>query len=414
MAKFTYQAKKGLNEAVEGVIEAETQEDAVSKLIEQGAFPVKVVDLNSSGAENTKQAEKRKQLNTGRKFRRGVSSKDLLVFTQQLSTLMRARVELLSSLRILYEQSEPSEFKGVIQEIYSYTKEGKPFSESLAHFPKIFSPLFVNIIKAGETSGRLDFALSQINDFLDKQQKLRTKVAAAVAYPVLLLGVGMVSIFILINFVIPKLARMFDSMGKDLPLITKFILSFSRLSQKTTFWLIPLIAAVILIIFWRKGWEAFSGKFRRIRKHIPVLKSLFANQEFAHFSRSLSLLIKSGVPVLQSLQVAMQTIEDPVLKAQLGEVRNSVANGETFSKSLDTKTGLPRFFIKMIAIGEESGRISEVLDEVSSSYSQRVEADVAIISSLLEPVLILFLGTVLGVIVLSILLPIFQLTSAVH
>jgi len=408
LAKFVYKAKKGLDDIFEGIVEAANPEEALNKLVEQGLFPIKIepqvipVDKNIPAKKALRGLKKR------------ITSNDILIFTQKLTTLIRAKVELLSALRILYEQTEGLRFKEVILEVYNATKEGKTFSESLEAFPKVFPYLYVNIVKAGEASGRLDAGLEQISEFLYREQSLRTKVAVALAYPLLLIFVGLTSIFILINFVVPRLRPILESMGKDLPLITKIILQLSSFSSKS-WWLVAGITGFIILILYRqKGSVFFKRLGRKIKMSLPMLKRLTQNQELDYFSRSLSLLLKSGVSALKSLEISIAGIEDQRLKEELKKVYQNVASGQTISKSMDNLTSLPNFFTKMIAVGEESGKLSDVLDEISHSYVQQIESDTALITSLLEPVLILTLGVILGTIVLSILLPIFQMTSMVR
>jgi len=348
------------------------------------------------------------------KVNRKVGSHELLIFTQKLETLIRAKVELLSSLRIIHEQTENSQLKDVIQQIYEATKEGKTFSESLEGYPKIFSALYVNIIKAGETSGRLDYALEQISDFLLRDENLKTKIRVALAYPVLLLGVGFISIFVLISFVIPKLRPIFEGISDQLPLITKIVLQVSTFSSKTWFWVLGGLILAILMLYSRRELPFYNNLIRKLKTSIPVVKRLIRNQELAHFCRSFALLINSGVVALKSLEIATLTIENPKLKAELGEVYKEVASGQSLSRSMENLTTLPKFLTKMLAVGEESGRIGETLEEILRSYNQQIETDIMLISSLLEPVLILGLGGILGTIVLSILLPTFQITQFVH
>ena len=409
MAKFNYKAKKGLDDTFEGIIEAANQEEALNKLVEQGLFPTKVEPQEVAPAQKSVSAKKPRFFNKKR-----VTPGDILLFTQKLTTLIRAKVELLSALRILYEQTDNPRFREVIQGMYNATKEGKVFSESLEKFPRHFSPLYVNIVRAGEASGRLDASLEQISDFLYREESLKSKVMVALAYPVLLILVGLASIFILINFVIPRLRPILESMGKGLPLITRIILQISALSSKSWWLIIGGIAFIMLIIYKQKGSAFFKRLARKIKTHTPIVKRLTQNQELDHFSRSLNLLLKGGVTALRSLEISSAGIEDPNLREGLKKACQDVASGRGISKSMENSTSLPNFFTQMIAVGEESGRLTEVLDEISHSYTQQIEADISIIASLLEPILILTLGLVLGTIVLAILLPIFQMTQMVH
>lgn len=393
---------------MEGVIEAESQEEALGKLAVQGLFPVSVNEI--AGEEKARKAA----VPAPRKLPKRITSAEILNFTQKLATLTRARVELLSSLKILYEQAENSRLQEAILEIYNATKEGKTFSESLERFPKIFSSLFVNIIKAGEASGRLDSSLEQISAFLSREEALKTKVKVALAYPTLLLLVGLASIFVLMNFVIPKLKHIFQSLGKGLPLVTRVIMEASEFSQKSWWLLLIVVFAAAGVLYRQRGSRFFANLSRGIKARLPIVKRLARNQELAHFARALGLLIKSGVPALRSLDIATLSIEEPKLREGLQNACREVASGQPIAKCMEASCNLPGFFTKMIAVGEESGNLADVLEEIAYSYTQQIEADIALIASIIEPILILGLGLILGTIILSILLPIFHITQLVR
>jgi len=411
MTRFLYKAKKGVDEVIEGVIEAESKEEALNILLGKGLFTTSITEYTAIEVERPKVEKIRKIKKTKKK----ISSKEILTFTQKLTTLIRAKVELLSSLWILYEQTDNIKFQEVILDIYNNIKGGKTFSQSLEHFPKIFSPIFVNLIKAGEASGRLDSSFEEISEFMYREENLRTKIYVALAYPVLLLFIGLASIFILINFVIPRLKPIFEGLGKDLPLITKIILHFSSISYKNV-WitLVFIVALFIFGVYTPKGNYFFRDLIEKLKRSMPIVKRLTKNQELAHFSRALAMLLKGGVPALRSLEIATPSIGNPELREEFKRVCYEVAAGGGLSKSVETFTSLPVFFIKMLAVGEESGRLVEVLEEIAQSYTQQIETDIALITSLIEPIFILVLGIILGTIVLSILLPTFQITQIVH
>ena len=398
MTQFTYTAKKGPNETREGSVEADSQDAAVQRLVEQGLFPIRI------------EARTRLRLPFGTR----IASKELVVFTQKLTTLVRAQVDLVTALSLLHEQADEGRFNDVLRDVSQATKEGKTFSESLARFPDVFSPLFVTIVKAGEASGRLDVALEHLAQSLGREEALKTKVRSALAYPALLLLVGVGSLVVLITVVIPRLESLFLDLGGNLPFMTRLILQLGHLSQRSSPWLVLVGGSVIGFFVWRRGGSALAQLAGRVIRRLPVLKRLTANQEAFHFASSLNLLLHSGVPALKSLQLVTPTIGDPRLRERLGRACEKVALGESLSRSLQTQAAMPPFFVKMIAVGEESGKLDEVLEELSRACLQQVEADIAIISSLIEPVLILGMGVVLGAIVLSILLPIFQITQTVH
>jgi len=412
---FYYRAKKGLDETLKGRIEAENQEDAVNRLIAQQLFPVSVEEVKTARPARPQSGRSiSRQIMRLRRIRNSVSLKELVAFTQKLSTLIRARVELLGSLKILYEQTEDSRLREIILDIYTQVKEGKTFSDSLKGFPETFPPLYGSLVAAGESSGHLDAALEQLSDFLYREHSLKNKIMVALAYPALLLSVGLVSVFVLINFVVPRLKPIFQNLGKDLPLITKIILNLSVVSHNIWFWAAGTIAIVIVLLYLRKGSRFFNNLSAKIATNLPVIKRLKEDQELTHFARALKLLLGGGVAALKALEIASPTVASPRLRAELKVVCAKVAGGSRLSESMEGSAMLPPFFVKMIAVGEESGRLTEVLDDITKSYTQEIESDIALISSLLEPVLILGLGLILGTIVLAILLPTFQATQLVH
>ncbi|MFQ5680919.1 MAG: type II secretion system F family protein [Candidatus Omnitrophota bacterium] len=409
--KFVYKAKRGLKDIVRGSIEAASRSEALDKLAAQNLFPITVEEERSRDkARSGRGARKRFILS----LRRQVSQGEVLVFARKLSTLIRAKVELLSALQIIYDQSEQGLFRQVVLEIYNSTREGEPFSGSLRRFPRVFSPLFVSIIRSGETSGSLGNALEQITDFLSQEAGLRSKVSVALAYPCLLLVVGLASIFVLINFVIPRLGPIFADMGKGLPLVTRIILRISAISQQSWWAVLGVVGVLLVFLYSQKGNRLFNYLVRAFKVRFPIIKRMVKDQELVHFSRSLGLLLKSGVPALVALETAVFTVEDARLRGQLHLVRKELASGGGLSQSMETFTGLPAFFTRMVSIGERSGRLSEVLEELADSYSRQVEADIALVSSLIEPIMILVLGVVLGTIVLSVLIPTFQITQMVQ
>ena len=419
MPKFKYKAKKGVSEIVEGVLSAENKDDATNKLFEQSLFPIEIETCASyPKAVISKDKKTTVQSNLGFLSKimpkKRASSKDVLLFTQNLATLIRAKVELLSSLRILHDQTDDEFFKEVIMTIFNSIKEGESFSEALGKFPRSFSPLFISIVKAGEVSGNMESALTQLTGFIQMQDNLKRKVLGALMYPFILLSVGVMSIFVILNFVIPKLSGIFNDMGADLPLATEIILKVSEISNKSWIWIVAVLMLFVGTVILSKRSTIFILFFRKIVTKLPVLKRLTKNQELVNFSKAFSLLIQSGTTVLQSLEVAALSVNDVKARKELDKVAQKVKGGQKLSESMMSSKSLPNFFIKMISVGEESGRLEEVLDEVVNSYNQQIESDIAIITSIIEPVLILVLGLVLGGIVITILLPIFQVTQMMH
>ncbi len=406
--KFAYKAKKGLDEIVEGTLDAQNEDQALGSLTDQGLFPVSLQKFEPAG-EGPHAPSLPVKLS-----KKEIRSKDILLFTQNLLMLMRSKVPLLSALNTIYEQSDNARLKEIILHVYTDVKEGKIFSESLEGFPKVFSTLYVNMVKAGEATGMLDHSFKQITIYLAREEALKTKIKVTLAYPVLLLIMGFCSIFVLITFVVPKLKPIFDSERDSLPVLTKVVFGLSEFAQENWIWL--LIAAVIIyvLIYMRKGSSFFLIAARGLGMRIPLIKKIIDNKELVNFSSSLSLLLNSGVPALSSLEISSRILDNPLLKDQMKKVYLEVSAGQSLAKSMGEYTGLPKFFIKMLSVGEETGRLGEVLDEISFSCNQQLEADLSVVSALVEPILILFLGLIIGTIVLAVLLPTFQITQSVH
>jgi type II secretory pathway component PulF len=410
--KFVYKAKKGLNEIVEGTVEAPNEDHALNNLTTQGLFPVSLKKADQKPEEAV--AQSHGPFSQVKLSKKGIRSSDILLFTQNLLTLLRSKVALLSALNTIYEQNENARLKEIILHVYNDVKEGKTFSESLEAFPKVFSPLYVNMVKAGEATGMLDHSFKQITIYLARDEALKTKIKVALAYPVLLLVLGFCSIFVLITFVVPKLKPIFESERNDLPTLTKVVFGLSEFAQEHWMWFFIAAIIVYALIYMRKGSSFFPTLARNLGMKIPLIKKIINNKELVNFSSSLSLLLNSGVPALSSLEISSRILDNQLLKEQMKKVYLEISAGQGLAKSMGEYTGLPRFFIKMLSVGEETGRLGEVLDEISFSCNQQLEADLAVVSALIEPILILFLGLVIGTIVLAVLLPTFQITQSVH
>jgi len=420
MPIYEYKAKKGVDELVEGILSAESQEDAVNKLSQKGFFPIEIKEKEDSGDKRTKKILSQLlskilfKLNLRQLVLNRVGSRQILVFTQKLATLMRAKIELLPALRILYEQTDEGGFKKIIQRLYNQVKKGIPLSRSLEDFPHIFSPLYTNAIKAGEASGSMDEALGNILDFIKRKEALKNKVSGALIYPSILLVVGFLSIIFVLVFVIPKLKGLFMDVNVNLHIFTKAILAVSTFTVNN--WPYEALAGCLFIyftFFLKNGIFAKKmGSFLVLK--LPVVKRVVKNQELINFSRSFSLLIGTGLSPLESLEIAALTIRERRMKEELLEAAVSIKEGKTIADSLKRCDSLPAFFISMIAVGEESGRLKDILDEIVSSYTEEIDSDINIITSILEPLLILGIGVILGAIVIAILLPVFQATHVIH
>jgi len=346
-------------------------------------------------------------------FKKKVSTKSLVIFTRQLSTLIAARLPLVKALRTLYDQLEPGTLKGVIKTIADEVESGSNFSEALSHFPGVFPDFYVNMIKAGELGGMLEDILKRLSDFLDKSQKLRDKVKSALMYPAFVMLVAILILIMLMVFVIPTFTNMFSELGGSLPLPTKILITTSEITRRVWF-LIPLAPLVIMALY-----KAFIKNpdrkliVDRLKLHIPVVGPLIQQIAVARFSRTLGTLLSSGVPILASLQTVRDTIGNEYIARAVMQVRDSIKEGESVSGPMEASKAFPALVTKMINIGEETGELDKMLIQIADNFEEEVDVAVSGLTSLLEPLLIVFMGLVVGFIVVSMFMPLFSLAKLI-
>ncbi len=407
MPTYSYIAKKNLNETVEGIIVADSQESVVDRLIELGLTPVRV-EMKDDAGQQAAVSPQAAFFSGGRLNRR-----DLTIFTNQLKSLIKARVDLLKSLSILYGQTEKEKLKALILDIHSRIKNGATFSSALAEHEYFFPNIFINLIRIGEASGRLDEVLEELDRFLAKEEEFKMHVKTAMAYPTLMISVGICVIFVLFTFVIPKLSSIFVDFDYALPLPTQIMLSISQFFS--SFWWAILAAAGFLVIVFMGMSKTESGRAQLdwLKIHIPVFGALSLKQSLSRFCRTLALLIRSGLPIFKALEVATPTLENAVFVKDLEAVRKDVMEGTSLATSMKKVVFFPSFLVQMVSVGEEGGKLEGVLNEIANIYTQETDARLKVITSLLEPVIILVLGLILGGIVMAMLLPIFQINLLV-
>lgn len=407
MPKFIYEAKKGPRETIKGSIEAETPDAAVRHLGEMGYFPLSV---------------KEKETIAGHKLRgvpfsglgQRIGARDLSIFTRQLSDLLESGLTLFKALDVIYKQTENKRLKEIIQDMHGRLKDGQTLSEALSKHPRIFSGLYVNMVKSGEIGGMLEKVLIRLSDFAEKEEELRAKIRAALAYPLLMALVGLMTIFILLTFVVPRLVGMFEDMGQTLPLPTRMLVQISRFL--TGYWW--LIGTVILLVFFviKRGRRTKEGKLAldRFKLGIPIIGNLIKKAEISRFGSTLGTLLNNGVPILPSLKVVSETIGNEVLKREVEKVHKEVGEGEKLGRSLEKRDYFPPFVTNMVIVGEEGGLLERSLHKVADAYNREVDRTVKVMTSLLEPAMILIMGGVVVFIVISMLFPILQINLMVR
>jgi general secretion pathway protein F len=400
MTTFKYHAKDGPKD-VKGTVDAQSKEDAVEKINKMGLLPVRVEIQTSSAERNT--------ANSRHIFAPQVKSKDVTIFSRQLASFVKSGVPILRGLSIISEQSENPAFKVILADIKSEIKEGSSFSETLKKYPKIFSPLYVAMINSGESSGNLHEVLLRIADHRQKQEAIMTRVRSALAYPILMTLVGGGTIFFMLTFVMPKMMRIFARMEQELPAPTQFLINLSNWLQQG--WMLLLVGAIALVILVKRGANTKAQKIfmSRVALSIPIFGTFVFKSELAQFNRTLELLVKSSISILKAIKIAIPIMNNMVIQAELLKSYKDLEEGSSFGKSLEQSKIFPKFMTSLIIVGEESGRLDEALAEIASTYERDTDESVKIMTSLLEPILILVMGLIVGFIVMAMLLPIFQI-----
>ncbi len=405
MSKFFYRVKKGPDEVTTGTLEAETKQAAISKLSQMGYFPIDVSEVSA--------AEERAK-GIGYALFKKIGSRDLTTFTRQLSNLLGSGVTLLRALDVLADQTENRYLARIVRDIHDQVKDGKTLSQSLAGHPKIFSSVYVNMVGSGEVGGSLEDVLNRLADFAEKEDEVRTKIRTAMAYPILMAVVGVGTIIVLLAFVIPKLVTMFEDMGQILPLPTRILVSFS--GWLTSYGWLALVLIFLIFFLARRRQRSPGGMLAidRLKLKLPLLGELIRKGEIARFGRTLGTLLSNGVPILQSIDVVSQTMTNEVLRQEVKKLHTNVAQGLSLTKSIKESSQFPALVVNLVAVGEEGGLLENSLLRIAETYEREVDRAVKVTTSLLEPAMILVMGGVVGFIVISMLLPIFQINVMIH
>ena len=407
MTTFYYRAKSGPRRLVEGEIEAENEREAHQKLTRQGLFPVLVSDARAVVQNKTISSKK------ARKAKGRVRAGDLALFTFHLSNLISSGLTLARALELLSDQIEHARLAGLCLQIHSDIKTGMHFSNSLEKYPEVFPPLLVNTVRAGESGGTLEQVLKSLSDTYEREEETRSKVKQAFIYPAIVLTVAALMVIVLLIFVVPNLTKMYDDLGQELPLLTRIVVGISDFIVDYWWLLIGMLFVGIFAIrqsFRREGGKKF---FYNLLLKIPVFGDLSTRSDMASFSRVLGMLLASGVGILEALRVTESVMELPIYIDEIVRVRGEVTRGVALSNSLNENKIFPKFVTQMIAIGEESGDLDNTLGRVARAYDLDIARRIKMVTTILEPVLILVVGVIVGAIVMAMLLPIFQINLVI-
>jgi type IV pilus assembly protein PilC len=342
-----------------------------------------------------------------------VKQRSIAIFTRQLATMIDAGLPLVQSLEILSSQQESRVFKNILREIREDVEGGSTFAGALKKHPVTFNELYTNLVVAGEEGGILDNILTRLANYIEKSEALKKKVKSALIYPATIVGVAVIVVMILMIFVIPVFETMFKSAGQTLPLPTLIVVTLSKLIKKYVIVFIP--ALILLFYLGKKYYQTQGGKtvIDRLLLKLPVFGPLFKKIAVARFSRTLGTLVSSGVPILDGLSIVSRTSGNRTIETAILNARASIREGETIADPLGRSGIFPPMVIQMISVGESTGALDSMLSKIADFYEEEVDIAVANLTSLLEPFLMIFLGVVIGGVVISMYLPIFQMASAV-
>ena len=409
MAHYTYTAMDGKGKERKGSVEAETLQLAVAQVRDMGYFPTRVVG-QKAGKKGAAAKSGGMQKEITIPFLDRISSKQLTLFTRQLSTLIDAGLPIVKSLRSLESSEKPGKMRRTIGEIASEVEGGASFSEALAKYPKVFTKLYVSMVKAGEAGGVLETTLRRLAEFAEKQMALQKKIKSAMIYPIFVVVAAGGIVTFLVTFILPTFAEMFADMGATLPGLTMSLIALSNFMINR--WYVIVAGIIFMIILYR-----FLSNHKKTKYYmdygklkIPVFGSLVQRIVIARFSRTLGTLISSGVPILQSLTITRDTVGSDVFARAVMRVHDSIREGENMAPALQSSSAaFPGMVISMIDVGEETGSLDNMLNKIADTYDEEVDMAVEGMVSVIEPLMIIFMGGAAEIIVIALFLPLIEM-----
>lgn len=404
MKQYRYKAKKGPTEIVEGTLTADTQDEAIDKVNGMGLVPVDIRE-DILAAEAAKEHRKRRW--------QRISATNILAFYRQMGKLVKSGVSLPQAVYLVSQGLENETFQSVLEKIHKDIRQGETFSAALGAYPKVFSPFDIGMIQTGEAAGRLDEVLKQIADYRETQRALMSKVRGAIAYPAFVMVMGIFTVGFMLSNVIPKFSRFFADLGQELPWITRALIAVSGwMEQYGLFLLLSFVGLVFFLLALLKN-PAYRLGYDALLLKLPLAGKVLLKAEIARTARTLELLLKSGIPILKALRIAVPVTGNLRVRQDIEACRLLVEEGGTVSEGLRRSPLFPAFARHFVSIGEESGNLDESLREIAEWYEKDTEEAVKVMTSLLEPLMILVIGGILGVVIIAVLLPVFSMNTMV-
>jgi type IV pilus assembly protein PilC len=402
MPSYFYKAKKDAINAITGQVSAQNEEDALEIIHQLGLIPVSIEESNAEGVLFSDIHEVK------------VKDKELYLFSKQLANLLKSGVTLLKALEVLAQQTKSVYFSKVLDDVSIGVKSGRSFSACLSDYPAIFSSLFVAMVRAGEEMGSLRQMLNSVADFLKAQEEFSSKVRSAMVYPVFMLMIGVLTVIFILTFVMPKMSVIFSEAGQDLPLPTRIVMGISHFFK--AYGILSLIAGSIGFLAFNRWRATAQGSILmgQFLLNLPLVRGFVLKVDLARFTRTMSLLLGSGLAIIRAIEMAIPTVHNPQLKIDLLVCVQNLAAGENLGQCLAKSKLIPPMMVQLITVGEESGSLQESLKDIAESYEADINETTKLITTVLEPLMILAVGGVVGLIVFAMLLPIFSMDLMAH
>ncbi|MDD5680616.1 MAG: type II secretion system F family protein [Candidatus Omnitrophica bacterium] len=403
MALYKYVAKNASGQTVTGVLDAPDRSILIGKLREKDLVIVSITETREAVGQ------------TGSFLnRKSITIDDMVIFSRQLATMVDAGIPLVGALDILGEQMENRTFSEVILKVRDNIETGSSLSEAFSRHPRVFSPLFVNMVKAGESSGMLDEILDRIATYLEKTSSLQKKVKSALIYPAVITVMAVVITIILLVKVIPVFKDIFAGFGAALPRPTQVLINVSDFLRKYFVFGVGFLAIVVFLVLRYINTERGRLRFDTLMLNLPIFGILLRKVAVSKFTRTLSTLVKSGVPILSSLEIVGKTSGNKLIEVAVMSIRSSIREGENIAEPLGKSKVFPPMVVRMVSVGEQTGELEKMLSKIADFYDAQVDAAVSGLTSMIEPLIIAFLGVVIGTIVICMFLPIFKISTIIN
>lgn len=406
MPLYDYKGVGPGGKATRGTIEADSSKTARQRLKQRGIFTTDIAERSGSG-----KGQKDRGASSAFQFGSGVKLKNLTLMVRQLATLIKARIPLDESLSALVEQTDDNKLKSILSQIRESVNEGKSLAESCRMFPKVFTPIYTSMIRVGEASGNLDLVLNRLAKFTEGQLELRNKVVGALAYPMFMAFAGIGITIFLFAFAVPKITEVFAGSKMALPTLTLIMIKISEFMSQYWLSLVLFLAGSVLLFNWYIGTTAGRAKWDAVSLKIPIFGKLRRMIAVSRFARTLSTLVGSGVQLLDAIDIVKDVVDNSVIRQALIQSRESIREGNTIAAPLKASGQFPPILTHMIAVGEKTGELEEMLNVVADAYDSQVDTAIQSMTRLLEPLMILVMGGIIALVALSIFMPMLELNN---